>query len=87
VVPLTEGEFLTPYGLGLIEFGKIVKTGDKTDPCSFEEKKGALSGTWTRDLCLTKATLYQAELPRQMSSNIQHEYRGSLRYLCISCKV
>jgi hypothetical protein len=23
-----------------------------------------LAGIWTQDLCLTKATLYQAELPR-----------------------
>jgi hypothetical protein len=28
-------------------------------------QKRALAGIWTRDLCLTKATLYQAELPRQ----------------------
>jgi hypothetical protein len=28
------------------------------------QKKQALAGIWTRDLCLTKATLYQAELPR-----------------------
>ena len=26
----------------------------------------ALAGIWTRDLCLTKATLYQAELPRHI---------------------
>jgi hypothetical protein len=31
---------------------------------SFLQNKGALAGIWTRDLCLTKATLYQAELPR-----------------------
>jgi hypothetical protein len=29
----------------------------------------ALAGIWTRDLCLTKATLYQAELPRQLENN------------------
>jgi hypothetical protein len=29
-------------------------------------QKKALAGIWTRDLCLTKATLYQAELPRHV---------------------
>ena len=28
----------------------------------------ALAGIWTRDLCLTKATLYQAELPRHLEN-------------------
>ena len=37
----------------------------KSDPCPFvQNKEEALAGIWTRDLCLTKATLYQAELPR-----------------------
>jgi hypothetical protein len=31
---------------------------------SFLQNKEALAGIWTQDLCLTKATLYQAELPR-----------------------
>ena len=33
--------------------------------CDHEQ---ALDGIWTRDLYLTKVTLYQAELPRQYSS-------------------
>lgn len=33
-------------------------------PCALIETLRALGGIWTRDLCLTKATLYQAELPR-----------------------
>ena len=36
----------------------------KPNSSSFLQKKEALAGIWTRDLCLTKATLYQAELPR-----------------------
>jgi hypothetical protein len=36
----------------------------KPDSPSFLQNRGALAGIWTRDLCLTKATLYQAELPR-----------------------
>jgi hypothetical protein len=39
-----------------------IKTPDSS---SFSQNKEALAGIWTRDLCLTKATLYQAELPRQ----------------------
>jgi hypothetical protein len=39
-------------------------TGKKPNSCSFLQKKEALAGIWTQDLCLTKATLYQAELPR-----------------------
>jgi hypothetical protein len=40
-------------------------TGKTPDSSSFSQNKEALAGIWTRDLCLTKATLYQAELPRQ----------------------
>jgi hypothetical protein len=43
-------------------------TGKKPDSCSFLQNKGALAGIWTRDLCLTKATLYQAELPRHQGT-------------------
>ncbi len=39
-------------------------TGKTPNSPSFLQNKGALAGIWTRDLCLTKATLYQAELPR-----------------------
>jgi hypothetical protein len=39
-------------------------TGKKPNSSSFLQNKKALAGIWTRDLCLTKATLYQAELPR-----------------------
>ena len=39
-------------------------TGKKPNSSSFLQKKEALAGIWTQDLCLTKATLYQAELPR-----------------------
>ena len=31
-----------------------------------ENKNKALAGIWTPDLYLTKVTLYQAELPRQL---------------------
>jgi hypothetical protein len=41
-----------------------VNKREKPDSPSFLQNKGALAGIWTRDLCLTKATLYQAELPR-----------------------
>ena len=37
---------------------------------SFLQNKGALAGIWTRDLCLTKATLYQAELPRHHGTTV-----------------
>jgi hypothetical protein len=30
-------------------------SGEKLDSSSFSEKKQALAGIWTRDLCLTKA--------------------------------
>src|ERR687887_2753361 len=60
-------------------------TGKNFNSSSFLQNKEALAGIWTRDLCLTKATLYQAELPRQtnkyLTPSIQHEYRVSLRYL------
>ncbi len=39
-------------------------TGKNPNSSSFLQNKEALAGIWTRDLCLTKATLYQAELPR-----------------------
>ena len=39
-------------------------TGKTPNSSSFSRNKKALAGIWTRDLCLTKATLYQAELPR-----------------------
>jgi hypothetical protein len=69
-------------------------TGKKPNSCSFLQKKEALAGIWTRDLCLTKATLYQAELPRHhgthcttpmtnqlTDASIEHDCRVSLRYL------
>jgi hypothetical protein len=37
---------------------------ESANSSSFLQNKEALAGIWTRDLCLTKATLYQAELPR-----------------------
>ena len=39
---------------------------------SFLQNKQALAGIWTRDLCLTKATLYQAELPRHHGTKGTH---------------
>jgi hypothetical protein len=39
-------------------------TGKNLNSASFLQNKEALAGIWTQDLCLTKATLYQAELPR-----------------------
>jgi hypothetical protein len=41
-------------------------------------RREALAGIWTRDLCLTKATLCQAELPRRYDVN-QISWRVSLR--------
>jgi hypothetical protein len=49
-------------------------TGKKPNSSPFLQNKRALAGIWTRDLCLTKATLYQAELPRQTNkiANAKH---------------
>ena len=40
------------------------RKGTNFNSSSFSLNKEALAGIWTRDLCLTKATLYQAELSR-----------------------
>jgi hypothetical protein len=45
------------------------KTVKSPDSFSFLQNKEALAGIWTRDLCLTKATLYQAELPRHNTNS------------------
>ena len=49
-------------------------TGKTPNSSPFLQNKRALAGIWTRDLCLTKATLYQAELPRQTNkiANAKH---------------
>src|SRR5919202_814701 len=47
-------------------------TEKKRNSCSFLQNKEALAGIWTRDLCLTKATLYQAELPRHHGTKGTH---------------
>jgi hypothetical protein len=44
-------------------------TGKNPNSSSFSRNKKALAGIWTRDLCLTKATLYQAELPRHNTNS------------------
>ncbi len=48
---------------------------------SFLQNKEALAGIRSRDLCLTKATLYQAELPRHQDQGLNMNTRVSLRYL------
>jgi hypothetical protein len=63
---------LTEFGKNLTVFGKVLKTiSDLKTPnsSSFLQNKEALAGIWTRDLCLTKATLYQAELPRHNTNS------------------
>jgi hypothetical protein len=49
-------------------------TGKNFNSSPFLQNKEALAGIWTQDLCLTKATLYQAELPRQTNkiANAKH---------------
>jgi hypothetical protein len=61
--PYTKNE--KPYTVNKIE---------KPNSSPFLQNKRALAGIWTRDLCLTKATLYQAELPRQTNkiANAKH---------------
>jgi hypothetical protein len=58
---------LTEFGKILTVFGKVLETIfdlKNLNSASFLQNKEALAGIWTQDLCLTKATLYQAELPR-----------------------
>ena len=66
---------LTKFGKTLTIYSKIensVKTRNVVN-CA---KIRALAGIWTRDLCLTKATLYQAELPR----HIKNKHRTNLGF-------
>jgi hypothetical protein len=49
-------------------------TGKKPNSSPFLQNKRALAGIWTRDLCLTKATLYQAELPRQTNKIVNAKH-------------
>ena len=46
---------------------------------SFLQNKEALAGIRSRDLCLTKATLYQAEPTKAPRPRIEHEYKGFIK--------
>src|SRR5919202_9992 len=63
-LPLLIEKGFIPQSTGVTSNCNNDTTGKNPNSSSFLQNKQALAGIWTRDLCLTKATLYQAELPR-----------------------